>query len=220
MARWSPEFIPPLRVPQPVAPLPSLQIEGVADLQERLASDEINPSDDSGDDFEEGDAINVVGSNGKLNLVPKHSTWATPTTYPTELKTVNGTDTVTANASGVVVADSSSGLSSTLTKNTLTVNASSSLVMTVDSTNGLVVRNAGFTVYSRLGDGFFVVQTNSGGNNIAGDSTGFQVFNNSTGKVATIPFALLTQDMTIREIDVCDGGVAKKMLVLASAPYT
>ena len=28
----------------------------------------------------EGDPINVVGSDGKLNLVPKHSTWVTPTT--------------------------------------------------------------------------------------------------------------------------------------------
>lgn len=29
----------------------------------------------------------------------------------------------------------------------------------------------------------------------------------------------VTQDMSIREIDVCDAGVTKKMLVLASAPY-
>jgi len=30
---------------------------------------------------------------------------------------------------------------------------------------------------------------------------------------------LLTHDMGIKEIDVCSGGVAKKMLVIASAPY-
>jgi hypothetical protein len=29
----------------------------------------------------------------------------------------------------------------------------------------------------------------------------------------------LTQSMSIREIDVCDAGVTKKMLVLGSAPY-
>jgi hypothetical protein len=37
----------------------------------------------------EGAAISVVGSNGQLNLVPKHSTWVTPTAYPTTLAVVN-----------------------------------------------------------------------------------------------------------------------------------
>jgi len=32
--------------------------------------------------------------------------------------------------------------------------------------------------------------------------------------------ALLSRDMYIREIDVCDAGVAKKMLIIASEPYT
>jgi hypothetical protein len=39
---------------------------------------------------------------------------------------------------------------------------------------------------------------------------------------AVIDVATLTskaKNMTLREIDVCDGGAAKKMLVLASAPY-
>lgn len=30
---------------------------------------------------------------------------------------------------------------------------------------------------------------------------------------------LLTHDMGIKEVDVCDGGVAKKMLIIASNPY-
>jgi hypothetical protein len=30
----------------------------------------------------EGAAIDVIGGDGKLNKVPKHSTWATPSTYP------------------------------------------------------------------------------------------------------------------------------------------
>lgn len=51
----------------------------------------------------EGDPINVVGSDGKLNLVPKHSTWATPTTYPTELTVVNGTVTASLDSGGLVV---------------------------------------------------------------------------------------------------------------------
>lgn len=38
-------------------------------------------------------------------------------------------------------------------------------------------------------------------------------------KSLTLDAINITQDMSIREIDVCDGGVAKKMLVIASAPY-
>lgn len=33
----------------------------------------------------EGDPISVVGSDGLLNKVPKHSTWVAPTDYPTKL---------------------------------------------------------------------------------------------------------------------------------------
>lgn len=51
----------------------------------------------------EGDPINVVGSDGKLNLVPKHSTWVTPTTYPTELTVVNGAITASLDSGGIVV---------------------------------------------------------------------------------------------------------------------
>lgn len=41
----------------------------------------------------------------------------------------------------------------------------------------------------------------------------------SSSKSIVIDSALLTHDMSIREIDVCEAGVAKKMLVLASAAY-
>lgn len=47
-----------------------------------------------------------------------------------------------------------------------------------------------------------------------------QVFNDTDTKLLTIDPALITETMSIREIDVCSGGVAMKMLVLASAPYT
>lgn len=46
-----------------------------------------------------------------------------------------------------------------------------------------------------------------------------QVTNATTGKSLTIDYSLLTQDVSLREIHVCDSGVAKKMLVLASDPY-
>lgn len=49
----------------------------------------------------EGAPINVVGGDGKLNLVPKHSTWATPTTYPTTLAVVNGSVTASMSSSGI-----------------------------------------------------------------------------------------------------------------------
>lgn len=45
---------------------------------------------------------------------------------------------------------------------------------------------------------------------------------NASGNAVEIDSALVTasaRKLTIREIDVCDGGVAKKMLVLASATY-
>jgi hypothetical protein len=45
---------------------------------------------------------------------------------------------------------------------------------------------------------------------------------NASGDAVVIDAALVTastKKLTVREIDVCDAGVAKKMLVLASAPY-
>jgi hypothetical protein len=40
------------------------------------------------------------------------------------------------------------------------------------------------------------------------------------GYTLTIDPALITHNMGLVEIDVCSGGVAKKMLILASAPYS
>jgi len=40
-----------------------------------------------------------------------------------------------------------------------------------------------------------------------------------SGKSLTINPSLITQNMGLIEIDVCSGGVTKKMLILASAPY-
>lgn len=65
---------------------------------------------------EEGDAIDVVGGDGKLNKVPKHSTWATPTGFPTLLKVVNGTTSITLDSTGITMADTAgSGKSLTIT---------------------------------------------------------------------------------------------------------
>lgn len=93
----------------------------------------------------EGAAIEVVGSNGQLNKVPKHSTWVTPTDYPTFLRTVT-----------------------------------SGKKVTLDS-NGLEVDQGTYK--------------------------------------ARIFFSDLTKDLTLRELTICDAGVSKKILILASAPY-
>jgi hypothetical protein len=43
--------------------------------------------------------------------------------------------------------------------------------------------------------------------------------NNVLSKKLVMGFSEITQNMGIKEIDVCSGGVAKKMLILASDPY-
>lgn len=58
----------------------------------------------------EGDPIQVVGSTGLLNTVPKHSTWATPTTYPTDLAIVNGSVTASMNVAGFGYEDANATL--------------------------------------------------------------------------------------------------------------
>lgn len=47
----------------------------------------------------------------------------------------------------------------------------------------------------------------------------FMAYNGAANKTLTLKASDVTHDMGIKEIDVCDAGVAKKMLVLASAPY-
>lgn len=49
----------------------------------------------------EGAAIEVVGSSGLLNKVPKHSTWVTPTDYPTFLRTLTSGKKVTLDSNGL-----------------------------------------------------------------------------------------------------------------------
>jgi len=93
----------------------------------------------------EGAAIDVVGSDGKLNKVPKHSTWVTPTSYPTYLRTTTT------------------------------------------------------------------------GKNVIMDSNGIEVDNGT--QTVRIFFSAFTKNMAIKEVDVCVGGVSKKMLILASDPY-
>jgi hypothetical protein len=48
---------------------------------------------------------------------------------------------------------------------------------------------------------------------------GITISNNFTGKSMTVLASALSKDITLREIDVCDSGVPKKMLIIASSPY-
>ena len=57
----------------------------------------------------------------------------------------------------------------------------------------------------------------SSGASIVCSSTGFSV--NTGTKSLVISFASITHDMSVREIDVCDSGTPKQMLVLGSAPF-
>lgn len=57
--------------------------------------------------------------------------------------------------------------------------------------------------------------TNLGVTNISDTVT----ITGSSGATLTVDKTLLTHNMTLREIDVCSGGVTKKMLILASVPY-
>jgi hypothetical protein len=53
----------------------------------------------------EGASIDVVGSDGKLNKVAKRSNWVSPTSYPTDLKVVNGTTSILLDATGITMTD-------------------------------------------------------------------------------------------------------------------
>jgi hypothetical protein len=111
----------------------------------------------------EGAAIDVPGSDGKLNKVPKHSTWAPPSTYPSLVR---------AGASGANV--------------------------TQMDGDEILARNNGGSIY------------------VAITASRIEMFG---ANELLIDESDLTHNMSIKEIDVCVAGVAKKMLVIASDPY-
>lgn len=56
-------------------------------------------------------SIEVIGSDGKLNKVAKHSSWVTPTNYPTEIRVVNSANSVIISATGLTVIAGSNSIS-------------------------------------------------------------------------------------------------------------
>lgn len=214
----------------------------------------------------EGAAINVVGSDGKLNLVTKHSTWASPTAYPTDLRSVNTGRTVRLDADGLSVEGAAADFLhdpvagtggfyrgsrkfefdlSTAPGFDIVVNAAGGLVLThissgrtitlaADATSVSVEKTDGDygSLYttgveaSDVASGGYVGLDANPGNGLAVLIGGVTITANEDGLVInngsnnlTIDPALITHNMTVREIDVCDSGTPKSMLVIGSAPY-
>lgn len=159
----------------------------------------------------EGDPIQVVGSTGLLNTVPKHSTWATPTTYPTQL--------VAFNYPIQTSIDGFTGFQFTNYVVTAIVGASGyiyndSSITAVLGTNGLRIEDNGTNLIrvDELG-----IDWTDGTNTFAVNTIGFLI-TTSTGSVS-IPFSAVSGAIQLREIDVCVSGEAKKMQILASEYY-
>lgn len=213
----------------------------------------------------EGDPISVVGSDGKLNTVPKHSTWSTPSAYPTALRAVDGGATNILDSDGLtlqgaamdvfidpvagtatfdegtnsVTLDLSAALGFDLLVDssgvTLTHTASGrTIVLAGDATSIRVVKadgdfgslyNTGFEA-QEISSGNYVGLDANSGNGLGIDIDGVLIRANEDGLVInngsnnlTIDPALITANMSVREIDVCDAGVTKQMLIVGSAPY-
>lgn len=83
--------------------------------------------------------------------------------------------------------------------------------------NGVTVIAGGSNYVKITDDAVQVVYGAGDGVSIVKDE-GIHVFT-AGGKDCYLQNSAVTHDMSIREIDVCSGGVAKKMLILGSAPY-
>ena len=100
-----------------------------------------------------GAAIEVVGSDGLLNRVPKHSTWVAPTLYPTELGTIVGNAESFLDADGFTFIDNSIGVFAALNYDGLRyVGAMGSLTA---NENGFIWEDALNKAYLDL-DGFTI----------------------------------------------------------------
>jgi len=225
----------PLRrpvVPSPVGGLEPTKLVPTYALEEAGAGGQGPPGTDGSNG--EGAAISVVGSDGLLNLVPKHSTWATPTDYPTELLTGDysgGTgDYSSMVPTGFTTHEAATGDYAQLLINLIRVVSGASLT----SMTPTLVKAENAATHAAMGVGGFEAVDDGGTDNVTLDFVGGLIVNiggvqvtisgagiivdNGTNTLTVNP-SLITADMTVREIDVCDGGVTKQMLIVASAPY-
>lgn len=72
--------------------------------------------------YTEGAAVDALMSDSKIGKVVRHSTYATPTAFPTILKAVDGTKSITLDSTGIVMTDSATGKSFTVAFSSLTQN--------------------------------------------------------------------------------------------------
>jgi hypothetical protein len=156
----------------------------------------------------EGDPWHSIGSDGKLGIVQKHSSWTAPTTYPTSLYVVTASTTVSI-AGGYIAATSGT---TAITIGNGSVSAVGGYLASTSGTTAITIGNGRVSVSG----GQFYLQ--NGAATVTFDSSAF-VMKNTSGNTCVISFASITAGMSIVEIDVCVTGVAKKMLILGSAPY-
>lgn len=113
---------------------------------------------------------------------------------------------------------SSGGYTIDIDGNGIAIDAGTMRIRAGNVNEGVYVDNGNGTVY--LIDGAVEASGKTTGNAGSFGGNAVYLYRSSNGKTLDIQTSALTQDMAIREIDVCDGGVAKKMLVIGSAPYT
>lgn len=91
----------------------------------------------------------------------------------------------------------------------------SSQIKTLDA-NGLVI-TSGSSHNVQVNENAVQLVFGTGAGVTLAKNEGLHVYNSAFD--CYIATAAVTKNMSIREIDICDAGVTKKMLVLASAPY-
>ncbi len=166
-----------------------------------------------GSGYTEGAAANVVGSDGKLNAMVKHSTWATPSAYPVELRSFDTSVTNKLNSSGIESSHSSFSLTFNPTTGILTITRASNskkITLSVASIADDVTIDA---------NGVKVVNASSGNYGQIANSGVITAFKSSGSLSCVIDPASLTHNMSIRTVTVCDAGVSKSMDIIASATY-
>jgi hypothetical protein len=184
--------------------------EGVHEIGNRLNQDQQST-------YTEGAAVNVVQSDGKLVSVVKRSDAGTPSAYPTALRVVSGSLTIYIDATEgvkVLTGSGSSNYAKIGNDGIITVhngpNVRSIVISPVSLYDDIQIDKDGVKVTNRTSSDFARM----------GNDGKVTVYDSSSANSLVLDPSAITHGMTIREINVCDGGVAKKMLVVGSAPYT
>ncbi len=96
---------------------------------------------------DEGNAVGVVQTDGKLINVQQRSDAPTPSAYPTTLKVVNGTKSITLDSTGITMTDSATSKSFTISFSALTQNVALRTDSYCDSTTTKTMMHVGSAPY-------------------------------------------------------------------------